>query len=268
MSHNCRPNCHTARHPLLIHAGLALLLLCFTLPVLAQNIENGEQMFMTLCARCHGILGEGGEGPSLKRAELVHAPDDETLVSVIVGGIPGTGMPGSRQLRGNDGADVAAYVRSLGRLPPEQMPGDPAAGELVYENIGNCASCHILHGVGNGIGPELTGVGLRRNAEYLRRSVTNPDADQPKLVDRFRGSLNAFLTVRVVSELGAYEGMRVNEDAFTVQMRDLSGQLYSFEKADLISYEKALGHSLMPGYEATLNERQVDDVVSYLMSLR
>lgn len=255
-----------SRH--LVPALLALLLLGAPLSGSAQDRENGEQLFMTLCARCHGILGEGGEGPSLKRAELAHAPDDEALVAVIVGGIPGTGMPGSRQLRGNDGADVAAYVRSLGRLPPEQMPGDPAAGRLVYENDGNCSSCHILSGVGNGIGPELTGVGLRRNAEYLRRSVTNPDADQPKLVDRFRGSLNAFLTVRIVSERGTYEGMRVNEDAFTVQMRDLSGQLYSFEKADLISYEKVMGHSLMPGYNSTLSARQIDDVVSYLMSLR
>lgn len=254
-------------HPLL-RACLVALALCTSLPTVAQDTENGEQLFLTFCARCHGILGEGGEGPSLKRAELVHAPNDDTLIAVIVGGIPGTGMPGSWLLEGKDSVDVAAYVRSLGQLPPEQMPGNPAAGELVYQSNGNCSSCHILDGVGNGIGPELTGVGLRRNSEYLRRAVTNPDADQPKLVDRFRGSLNAFLTVRVVSELGTYEGMRVNEDAFTVQMRDLNGELYSFEKADLISYEKELGHSLMPGYNAALSEQQIDDVVSYLMSLR
>ena len=194
---------------------------------LAQDLENGEQLFQTLCARCHGMLGGGGEGPSLTRPNLIHAPDDDALVSVIVGGIPGTGMPESRQLRGEDGPDVAAYVRSLGELPPEEMPGDPIAGAEVYRTVGNCASCHILDGQGTGIGPELSNVGQRRNAEYLRRSVTNPDADQPKLVDRFRGSLNAFMTVRVVSEYGTYEGMRINEDAFTVQMRDLAGEIYS-----------------------------------------
>jgi putative heme-binding domain-containing protein len=214
------------------------------------------------------MLGDGGEGPSLKRPQLVHAPNDDTLVSVIVEGIPGTGMPGSRQLRGQDGPDVAAYVRSLGRLPPEQMPGDPIAGRQLYTSVGNCSSCHILNGEGIGIGPELSNVGQRRNLDYLRRALTNPDADQPRLVDRFRGSLNAFLTVRIVSEYGAYEGLRVNEDAFTVQMRDLAGNLYSFEKSDLISYEKALGHSLMPGYNSVLNTQQTDDVVSYLMSLK
>ncbi len=237
-------------------------------PAQAQNLESGEQLYRTLCARCHGMLGEGGEGPSLKRAQLLHAPDDDSLVSVIVGGIPGTGMPGSRQLRGGDGVDVAAYVRSLGQLPPETMPGDPNAGERIYRNEGNCASCHILDGEGTGIGPELSQVGQRRNLAYLRRALTDPAAEQPRLVDRYRGSLNAFLTVRIVSEYGSFEGMRVNEDAFSVQMRDLAGTIYSFDKADLISYEKALGHSLMPGYAATLSTQQVDDVVSYLMSLR
>jgi len=247
---------------------LPCMLILFSYPATGQDLENGQQLFQTLCARCHGMLGGGGEGPSLTRPNLIHAPDDDALVSLIVGGIPGTGMPGSRQLRGEDGPDVAAYVRSLGELPPEEMPGNPVAGAEVYRSVGNCASCHILNGEGNGIGPELSNVGQRRNAAYLRRSVTNPDADQPKLVDRFRGSLNAFMTVRVVSEYGTYEGMRINEDAFTVQMRDLAGEIYSFEKGDLLSYEKALGHSLMPGYNSVLNETQIDDVVSYLMSLK
>jgi mono/diheme cytochrome c family protein len=51
-------------------------------------------------------------------------------------------------------------------------------------------------------------------------------------------------------------------------MRDLAGEIYSFEKGDLLSYEKALGHSLMPGYNSVLNETQINDVVSYLMSLK
>jgi len=255
-------------NPIYAAVGTFVLAVCVSMPVFGQDLENGQQLFQTLCARCHGILGEGGEGPSLKRAQLSYATDDDTLVSIIVGGIPGTGMPGSRQLRGGDERDVAAYVRSLGQLPEEPMPGDPTAGQLVYQDAGNCSSCHILDGEGTGIGPELSNVGLRRNVAYLRQSVINPEADQPRLVDRFRGTLNAFLTVRIVSERGTYEGMRVNEDAFTVQMRDVAGNFYSFDKADLISYEKALGHSFMPGYSAALSEVQIDDVVSYLMTLR
>lgn len=232
------------------------------------DLSQGQDLFQVHCSRCHGMLGEGGEGPSLKRPRLTHAPDDMTLYAVISQGIPGTGMPATWAPRPRDLWKVAAYVQSLGRLEAEEMPGDPVAGKRVYDNEGNCASCHILSGVGRGIGPELTEVGLRRNRDYLEMAITTPDADQPKIADPTRGTLNSFLTVRVVSELGTYEGMRINENEFSVQMRDLAGTIYSFDKSKLISYEKDFGHSLMPGYGAALNEQQVNDLVSYLMSLK
>jgi len=239
------------------------------IPAMTQNdLAQGQSLFQVHCARCHGMLGGGGEGPSLTRARLNHAPDDMALFSIISQGIPGTGMPATWAPRPRDLWKVAAYVQSLGRLPDEEMPGDPIRGRVVYENKGNCSSCHILGGAGRGVGPELSEVGLRRNREYLLRSLTNPDADQPKIANQMRGTLNSFLTVRVVSELGTYEGMRINEDEFSVQMRDLSGTIYSFDKAKLISYEKDFGHSLMPGYGAALSDREVNDLVSYLMSLK
>lgn len=239
------------------------------IPAMTQaDIIQGQGLFQVHCARCHGMLGEGGEGPSLKRPRLTHAPDDLALYSVISQGIPGTGMPATWAPRPRDLWKVAAYVQSLGRLAVEEMPGDPLAGKLVYESKGNCASCHILDGVGRAVGPELSEVGLRRNLDYLQRAITNPDAEQPKIADPIRGTLNAFLTVRVVSERGTFEGLRINENEFSVQMRDLAGNVYSFDKSRLISYEKDFGHSLMPGYEATLNDADVNNLVSYLMSLK
>lgn len=232
------------------------------------DILEGRSVFEVQCARCHGMLGEGGEGPSLTRAQLTHASNDEQLMAIIRNGIAGTGMPGSWQMSESHVLVTAAYVRTLGALPEEAMPGDAAQGALLYANKGNCASCHIVDGIGTGVGPELSAVGLRRNVEYLRQSVINPDLDQPKVVSRRLGTLNAFLTVRIVSERGVYEGLRINEDEFSVQMRDLAGRIYSFDKTKLISYEKAFGHSLMPGYGATLTESEVDDVVSYLMTLK
>ena len=234
----------------------------------AEDLSAGQDRYGVLCARCHGMLGEGGEGPSLKRPRLSYAPDDESLKRVIGGGIPGTGMPGNWALGPTELHQVAGYVKSLGQLDAEEAPGDAEKGQLVYETKGNCSACHILRGVGKGIGPELSEVGLRRNSEYLYRSITNPSADQPKVSNRFRGTLNSFLTVRAVSEYGTFEGLRINEDEFSVQMRDMSGKTYSFDKAKLISYEKDFGHSLMPGYGALLNQEEADDMVSFLMTLK
>lgn len=232
------------------------------------DLKAGQDRYGVLCARCHGMLGEGGEGPNLKRPRLSYAPDDDSLKRVIGAGIPGTGMPGNWALGPTELHQLAGYVKSLGSLEPEEPPGDAVVGKLVYETKGNCGACHILNGKGKGIGPELSEVGMRRNMEYLYRSITNPSADQPKVSNRFRGTLNAFLTVRAVSEYGTFEGMRVNEDEFSVQMRDMSGKTYSFDKAKLISYEKDFGHSLMPGYGAVLSQEEADDVVSFLMTLK
>ncbi len=220
------------------------------------------------CARCHGMLGEGGEGPSLKRAKLRHAPDEQTLQDIISEGLPGTGMPGTWTLNDRDLAYVARYVRSLGQLPVEASPGDPLAGQTLYQMKGQCHSCHILNGHGHGVGPELSDVGMRRNAEYLRNALTNPDIDQPLKSTPFRGNINSFLTVRVVSPSGEFEGIRINEDEFSVQMRDLAGTSYSFNKQALTSYQKAFGHSLMPSYESTFTTQEENDLVSFLMSLK
>ena len=234
----------------------------------AADLAAGQRLFGVHCARCHGMLGEGGEGPNLKRARLVHAQDDEALFNIIDNGIAGTGMPGTFGPNDAELWQITGHVRSLGRLPEEEMPGDPGRGKEVYETKGACVSCHISEGIGRGVGPELTEVGLRRNLEYLRRSLTNPDADHPMLSDRMTGHINAFLTVRVVSPEGEFEGMRINEDEFSVQVRDIGGAIHSFDKRELLSFERAYGHSLMPGYDTILSESEVDDLVSYLMSLK
>lgn len=232
------------------------------------ELASGEKQFRVHCSRCHGMLGEGGEGPSLKRPALKHAADDEALFEVINDGIRGTGMPGT--FGPNDEAmwQIAGFVRSLGRLPAEDMPGDPDLGREIYATKGGCAACHITRGEGHGVGPELTDVGARRNLQYLRRSLTNPDADHPRLSDWMTGQIDAFLTIRVVSPQGEYEGLRINEDEFSVQLRDLSGGIHSFDKQDLLDLQRAFGHSLMPGYSTVLNPEEVDHLTSYLMSLK
>ena len=77
-----------------------------------------------------------------------------------------------------------------------------------------------------------------------------------------------YLTVRLRTDDRSVEGVRVNEDAFTIQVRDVSVAIQSFRKDELQAFDKVFGHSLMPGYETVLNDRDLDDVVSYLMSLK
>src|SRR5258705_2035870 len=85
----------------------------------ASDIATGRRMFDAQCAWCHGAEGAGGAGPSLQRASLKHAANDDALVQIVRLGIPGTDMPGfGLSLTDVSAWQTAAYVRSLGRTTP------------------------------------------------------------------------------------------------------------------------------------------------------
>ncbi len=237
--------------------------------VTEAGLARGEMFYQAHCGRCHGMLGQGGEGPSLARPTLPRAPDHESLVEVIRSGIPGTGMPGTRANLVSDlEVDLmAAYVRTLARDAVVEVPGDAARGQEVFATAGDCYSCHVVDGRGTGIGPELTGIGHRRGVEYLYASLRTPDSELP--VSR-RGILRGFrgyLPIRAVTREGrVITGMRVNEDAFTIQLRSIAGRTVSLRKEDLVELEKQFDHSLMPAVEE-MTEADIDDLVAFLADL-
>jgi putative heme-binding domain-containing protein len=223
------------------------------------DVKTGQQLFMGQCARCHGSKGEGGRGAVLARPRLRHAPDDQALFLVIRDGIKGTEMPAGPAVDTRETWQLAAFVRSLGRVAAETVPGDPKRGEQLYEAKGHCSQCHIISGQGGSLGPELTEIGSRRSAAHLRAAVLNPESTLPE----------GFLEVRLETKEGRHiTGVRLNEDTFTLQVLDLNGGLHSFVKDDLKDLQRDAGKSPMPSFRDRLSASEVDDLVAYLASLR
>jgi putative heme-binding domain-containing protein len=220
-------------------------------------IDRGHRLFDVHCARCHGVGGAGGEGPALTRPVLRYAPDDAALVEVIKEGIPRTAMIGTFALSDAEAIDVAAYVRSLGRVEQEPVSGDAERGRLRYDEQA-CGACHIVAGEGRGIGPELTTIGETRGAEYLRQSLVDATAVVAE-------------DYRVVSVRGAdgasVRGVRVHEDDFAILVRDTDARLHSIV-LEGSTLRKEMGESLMPSYAKRLSSAEIEDLVAYLVSLR
>jgi putative heme-binding domain-containing protein len=215
---------------------------------------RAKRVFDANCAGCHGPEGVGGKGPALAVAKLSRARTDEQLAAVIADGIPGTVMPPSWHL-GTDGVTLAvAYVRKLGAgATPPKVDGDVAKGRALFTAKG-CTGCHDI-----GYGPNLASIGARRTAASLRESVTDPAADVA----------DDFLPVRIVTRLGQkVEGIRVNEDTFTIQVIEPSGRYTSFRKDSLAKLDKLIGESNMPSYKTLFSEIELRDLVAYLSSLR
>jgi cytochrome c oxidase cbb3-type subunit III len=215
---------------------------------------KAKRVFDANCAGCHGPEGVGGKGPALAVPKLPRARTEEQLAGIIVGGIPGTVMPPSWHL-GNEGVMLTiAYVRKLGAnsMPPT-VEGDAGKGRALFTGKG-CTNCHS-----KGYGPDLSSIGSRRTAASLRESITDPAAEVSE----------DFLPVRIVTREGKQvQGIRVNEDTFTIQIIEASGRFSSFRKDSLSKLDKRIGESVMPSYKTAFSESELRDLVVYLSSLR
>jgi hypothetical protein len=115
----------------------------------------------------------------------------------------------------------------------------------------------------------LSKIGQRRAPNWLRQAVLEPGTLKLKGVQGIlQSGFTEYLPVSVVEKNGSeVRGVRINEDSFTIQLRDASGRLYSFRKADVTNIDKQTGRSLMPSYRDRLNAADTDDLVAYLYSL-
>jgi putative heme-binding domain-containing protein len=225
----------------------------------SRDVAAGQQIFDAQCAWCHGAAGTGGTGPDLRRATLRHATSDATLVQIVRDGIPGTEMPSfAIALTDNTAWQTAAYVRSLGRTRMVSLPGDAPRGARLYESTG-CASCHVVNGRGGVLGPELTSIGALRGTPYLRDAIVKPAAAHPP----------GYLVVRAVQTSGPeIRGIRVNEDVFWIHIRDSGATVHALQKSELVRVDRELEGTLMPSYASRLSAVELDDLVTYLATLR
>jgi len=75
--------------------------------------------------------------------------------------------------------------------------------------------------------------------------------------------------VTVVAKNGqSVTGVRVNEDSFSIQIRDDAGRSHSFWKHEITQVDKQRGKSPMPSYKGKLAEDELTDLVAHLASLK
>jgi cytochrome c oxidase cbb3-type subunit 3 len=222
------------------------------------NVEQGKAVFRSNCAFCHGLTGTGGRGPNLAASRFATSEANTEFKSIVRNGVPGTTMPAFETMEPDELDNLALYIHELGAAGAKREPitGDAARGLRVYERSG-CTGCHRVGDEGSIFGPDLSRVGVGRPTSYIRESILDPGKDIP---DAYQG-------VTVVTRDGKrVSGIRINEDTFSVQLRDASQHFRMFDKAqvkDVIHETK----SMMPSY-ASLSQADLNDLLAYLDTLR
>jgi cytochrome c oxidase cbb3-type subunit III len=236
-------------------------------PMTPESIAKGKELFQGTCANCHGIDGSGANGPNIQNAAATLGP--EGLYARMTSGAIGTAMPNFSFLGDDKIWQIADYVSSLGQHGAGLVLGDAQKGREVYEANG-CATCHSVAGRGGDTGPDLTRIGAQRAAAMLRDEVLDPGANLPLETAGLseRTAYHAYQLYRVTLKEGKQiEGMRVNEDSFSIQLRDAQGAIHSIEKYNVEKIEPVPGKSFMPSYKGKLTDAQLNDLVAYLASL-
>lgn len=231
------------------------------------EIESGKLNFQGSCGECHGVDASGGVGPNLHGVVQKRGP--QGVFNIIRNGLPGTAMAPVSSLNDKRAWQVVAYLKTLTAAPGSMtVSGDPAKGKELYATSG-CSLCHEVDGKGGAIGPPLTGIGSVRSPKYLAEVLVDPAKNpppDPALPDRRMWT--GYVLTKVVTKSGkTFVGSRVNEDTFTIVLRDMAGNYHTFDKSNLQSIDKQFGKSFMPGF-SRLSEPQRNDLVAYLMTLK
>jgi cytochrome c oxidase cbb3-type subunit 3 len=219
----------------------------------AADLEQGKKLYAGRCAGCHGPAGDGGKGANLAMPALPRGETDLALYKVIRYGLPDTEMP-SHNMTQREIWQIAAHVRTLGRSGQGDPGGDPRRGAALVRGKGGCLQCHVVDGEGGHLGPPLTDIGRRRSPAYFKKKLLTPAQE---LSEDFR-------VVKLTTRDGRkMTGVKLNEDTFSIQMRDMKMGLHSFWKHDLA--ELAIEQrTLMPPYAGQLSEQELKDIVAFL----
>lgn len=232
------------------------------------DLSTGKQLFDAQCSGCHGQDASGGQGPNIQRIPATLG--DEATAKIIKGGVPGTGMPAFAGLTDAQLMQIVAHIRTLGNAAMGDVAtGDPEKGKAVYDANG-CANCHIVNGVGGNLGPDLTGIGGLRPADFIRLELQKPGDNLPKspVTGIAIGKWTEYLMFRAVTKEGhAIEGMRTAESTLEIVLEDAKGNYHSLHKADLKSLEKEPGKSFMPS-QSSLSDVDLNNLGAYLASLK
>jgi putative heme-binding domain-containing protein len=133
--------------------------------------------------------------------------------------------------------------------------GDAERGKLVFQGQGDCQRCHGSAGHGAGVGPDLDGIGGRRDAAYVLRSVLEPSAE----------IVEGFGTLAVTKRDGSTVSGTLVSEADGVLVLDAGG---SELRVPLEEIQDRIGPvSAMPPAGLALSPTELRDLVAYVTTL-
>ena len=220
-------------------------------------IRGGMGLFRARCADCHGMDARGVRAPDITQV-WASGRTDAGLFKTIKEGVPNTEMPANPRVQDAEAWQILAYLRTLAAPAPTDPPrGNAQNGERIFR--AQCAGCHRVNGIGGRLGPDLSRIGSGRTRDVMLARIRRGSED-------FRAG---FEPVTVTPAEGKpIQGVKKNEDLFSVQIMDTRERIQGYEKDKVKAVENGR-KSAMPLFGPDrLSDSDLDDLLRYLQTLR
>jgi PQQ-dependent dehydrogenase (methanol/ethanol family) len=222
-------------------------------PTTPSNLMEGAKIYAQQCAGCHGADAQGTDnGPGLAANRGLRERSVQDLRDLIRKGIPDSGMP-AFELPPQELDALVALVRSLNAPSTESAAGgDATAGESFFFGKGQCASCHMVSGIGAAIGPDLSNVGRQMTVDEIQAKLVNPSLRITPGYELVTVQLRNGDTLR---------GFDRNRSNFDIRLQDLTGQFHIIQKQEISTITEER-QSIMPPVKASPEELR--HLIAYL----
>jgi PQQ-dependent dehydrogenase (methanol/ethanol family) len=225
-------------------------------PAAPSSLEEGRKVYAERCVGCHGADARGtDQAPGLAGNDRLRRQSVRKLRDLVRNGMPGTGMP-PFDLPARELDTLATFVHSLnGEAAASEAPGNQVDGERFFFGKGQCASCHMIFGRGEPIGPDLSNLGHTMTVNQIRSALLQPDAhitpgyEQVTVQQRDGKTLRGFVRSR---------------SNFDIRLQDFQGKFYLLQEGQIAAIQNEKG-SQMPPVKASPEELQ--NLMAYLSRL-
>jgi putative heme-binding domain-containing protein len=151
---------------------------------------------------------------------------------------------------------LGAFVYSLNALAAENaIAGDFTKGEQFFFGGGKCASCHMVYGRGEPIGPDLSNVGAEMTLDQIQEALLHPGRHVAPGYELVRVQLRDGRTIR---------GFARGQSNFDVRLQDLEGKFHLLQGSQIAAIQDEK-QSLMPPVMASAEELR--NLIAYLSRL-
>ena len=145
------------------------------------------------------------------------------------------------------------YKKYQGILTDDALStASPLKGKEIFQHT--CATCHILHGEGGKIGPELTGSN-RTNITYLLSNILNPSGDVQE---------DYKLVVITTQDGRSYSGNVIAENNRSITLRIVGQDPIIINKSQIRTRDVSEKSMMPEGLLNNLSTEEVLDLMAYL----